>query len=195
MTSHIRPPFLLSLLAAGILGAVSGYGVWRFVFYTPPEAPVFVQLMPEKAPPGPTALLGTERPTFALPDVTGQFQDVSQWSGRVVLVNFWATWCGPCREEMPMLVELQRKLGARGLQVVGVAMDDAAPVQKFAEEFAIDFPLLVGQQEVMTLTRKYGNVLGALPYTALIDRAGKLTFLQAGLVKQADIEPLIESLL
>lgn len=185
----------MSLLIAALAGAGGGYFAWRLWLYEAPPPSKFVQLIPDKAPEPPPSLLGQARPDFALLDVDGNVRRADEWQGRVLLINFWATWCAPCRKEMPLLVALQSEFGSDGLQVIGLAMDKPEPVRDFGVEFAISFPLLVGESEVMRLTRAYGNRLGALPYTAIVDRAGKLVYLKAGLVKRAQVEPVLRRLL
>jgi thiol-disulfide isomerase/thioredoxin len=93
--------------------------------------------------------------------------------GRVTVVNFWATWCGPCREEMPMLDSLARKLGPRGVTVVGVALDNKADVQPFVKQLKISYPIWLGDADTLNLMRSSGNVSGGLPYTVVLDRNGK----------------------
>lgn len=154
-----------------------------------------MQLIPDKPLPPPPTMLGKPGPAFELPDPDGGLRTLSEWSGKVVVVNFWATWCAPCREEMPLLAQLQRDYGASGLQVVGLAMDDMAAVRQFATEFAIEFPLLVGQEAVMKITRSYGNRIGALPYTAVLDRTGHLAYLKAGIIADEALRSVLTGLL
>jgi peroxiredoxin len=132
---------------------------------------------------------------FTLPDTEGRAQASSQWAGRVRVVNFWATWCPPCRREIPALVGLQQDYGARGLQVIGIAMEDAASVAAFAREAGIDYPLLVGEQAVAELATALGNPHGALPYTVVIDRGGRIAHQQAGEVTRERLVPILEGLL
>lgn len=188
----LRPSLLAGILLAAALGAVSGYLAWHHLLREPePAAPV--ALLPERPPPAEN-LVGTRRPDFTLPDLDGRPRAVDEWHGKVLLINFWATWCAPCREEMPLLVDLQREFGSRGLQVIGVAMDDVEAVRAFAAEFGVDYPLLTGQQPVMELVRRYGNRLGAIPYTAVVGRDGRLAHLQAGLLHRDEILPVLEAL-
>lgn len=189
-----RPATLIALFLAALLGGVSGFLAWRFLVAAPaaPAAPDIAQLRP---PPPRSAvqpdLIGTRRPDIEMPDVHGRPRSLDEWQGQVLVINFWATWCAPCREEMPMLVDLQRELGERGLQVLGVAMDEVAAVKAFATEFGVDYPLMAGGAEVMTLVREYGNQVGAIPYTAVVGRDGRIVQLQAGLVHREDLLPLL----
>ena len=146
---------------------------------------------------GKEALVGTLRPAFSLADRFGLRHNISEWDGRVVALNFWASWCGPCRREIPMFIDLQQRYGSRGLQFVGIAVDRDPEVAAFLGRLRIEFnyPLLIGTDEAISVARAYGNDLGILPYTVLIDRTGHIAHLQFGEFERADAERLIEGLL
>jgi len=110
--------------------------------------------------------------THALPDATGRIQPFEQWRGKVLVVNFWATWCAPCREEIPVFVKLQQQYGARGLQFVGVAIDQPDKVTAFARNFKMNYPILIGGMDSMEWVRRLGNRNGGLPFTIIADRDG-----------------------
>jgi cytochrome c biogenesis protein CcmG, thiol:disulfide interchange protein DsbE len=110
-------------------------------------------------------------PDFTLPQLDGQRLSLSSYRGKIVLLDFWATWCVPCREEIPHFVELQKKYGNRGLQIVGVSMDDSSdPVRPFYQRFQMNYPVVMGNARIGEL---YGGVLG-LPIAFLIDRDGHI---------------------
>ena len=111
------------------------------------------------------------------------------------MVNFWATWCAPCREEIPGFVRLQERHGGRGLQFVGIAIDQPDKVADFAREFSINYPLLIGGVESLDLLREAGNRQAVLPYTVVIDRQGKVASRQPGGLKEARLEELVKPLL
>ncbi|MBE5529614.1 TlpA family protein disulfide reductase [Laribacter hongkongensis] len=107
-------------------------------------------------------------------DLKGQSRTLTDWRGRVVVVNFWATWCAPCREEMPMLNTYAQKWGPHGVSVVGIALDQAVEVKNFVQMFSITYPVLLGgNQAAMDLMRANGNPVGALPFTLVLDRQGR----------------------
>ena len=111
-------------------------------------------------------------PDFTLPQVNGPSLTLSSYRGQVVLLDFWATWCVPCREEIPHFVELQDKYRAHGLQIIGVSMDDSAdPVRPFAQQFHMNYPIVMGNAKI---GEQYGGVLG-LPIAFLLDRDGRIT--------------------
>jgi len=128
-------------------------------------------------------------------DVKGGIQSLEQWRGQVLVVNYWATWCAPCREEIPGFVRLQERYGSRGLQFVGIAIDQPDKVAEFASEFRINYPLLLGGLETIELLRQAGNRAGVLPYTLVIDRKGNLVSREPGGLKEARLESIIQPLL
>ena len=144
----------------------------------------------DRAPADASALLA-----LTLPDPSGRPQPLSQWQGKVLVVNFWATWCGPCREEMPDLVRAQKEYGAKGLQIVGIAADDADKVQQFAKEIELNYPALIGGYAAIDLSKDLGNSLVALPFTLVVDRQGKVAYTHLGPVKPDKLRDVITKLL
>jgi thiol-disulfide isomerase/thioredoxin len=122
----------------------------------------------------------------AFPDLNGQRQALAQWRGKVLVVNFWATWCPPCRAEIPGFIELHRELASQGVQFVGIAIDQSAKVNDFARELGVNYPLLLGEDSALELQRRLGDQAGVLPFTVVLDSSGRLvTRRQGGLsVKQ-----------
>lgn len=137
-----------------------------------------------------SALMG-----IALPDADGREQALAQWQGKVVVVNFWATWCAPCREEMPMFVRLQRDQGPKGLQFVGIAVDQADKVRQFAADIGLNYPALIGGYGAMELSKSLGNSLMALPFTVIVDRNGRVAHTQLGPLKEEQITAIVGQLL
>lgn len=97
-----------------------------------------------------------------------------------MVLNLWATWCGPCREEIPMIVKFHEKYRERGLIFIGLALDDKIPVEKFAKELKINYPILLGEADLGEFGRRLGNSKGLLPYTVIIDRTGKILMTRLG---------------
>ena len=124
--------------------------------------------------------------------MTGQTFDLSAYRGKVVLLDFWATWCDPCREEIPHFVELQDKYRDQGLQIVGISMDDGPePVRDFYQRFHMNYPVAMGNAKIGEL---YGGVLG-LPIAFLIDRDGRIEAKHIGATDRSVFEREIQALL
>jgi peroxiredoxin len=184
----VRRPFLIAA-AVAVVAASSGYFVARIL--SPPPGPGRIQPAAATA----AELLGQRRPDFTLADVTGQAVSADRFDGRVLLVNFWATWCAPCVEEMPMLSQLQRDYAARGFSVVGIALDEPLRAREFAEELGIDYPLLFGLADAMVVGRRYGNNTGMLPYSVLVDASGIIRWTRLGLLDRSQVEIQLASVL
>lgn len=128
------------------------------------------------------------------PDTSGHMQALSQWRGAVLVVNFWATWCPPCREEMPEFNGLQKKYATRGLVMLGIATDGAEQVREFAAGTNTSYPLLVGDIEGTNLSAKLGNDRDILPYTVVINRQGRIVSSIFGRIHKEELEQLLVTL-
>jgi thiol-disulfide isomerase/thioredoxin len=137
--------------------------------------------------------VATMAPDFTLESLDGKNTKLSDYRGKAVLLNFWATWCGPCKIEMPWFVDLQKQYGDQGLQIVGVAMDDSSKedIAKFAKEMGVNYPVLIGKESVGD---QYGGVPG-LPESFFIGRDGKIVDRIMGLKGKAEIEDAIKKAL
>jgi len=122
-------------------------------------------------------------------------ETLEQWRGKVLVVNFWATWCAPCREEIPGFIKFQAQYGARGVQFVGIAIDQKEPVGVYAKDIGINYPVLVGGLEGMDFARQVGNRRGVLPFTLVLDRGGRVVATETGLLKPEKLESLLKPLL
>ncbi len=140
-------------------------------------------------------ILGTKRPDFSLMDLQGQERHVTEWDGKTLVVNFWATWCPPCLEEIPEFIRLQDEFAADGLQFLGIALQTAEEVQPFYDEVGMNYPTLVGQEKVIRLAKSLGNDMGALPYTVIIDSSGEIHFVKLGPLATEKARQIIQSLL
>ena len=140
-------------------------------------------------------IIGAERTAFSLPDLDGRARAAAEWDGKVVALNFWASWCPPCLEEIPDFVSLQTEHQAAGLQFVGLALEPPATARRFAAERKMNYPVLTGAAEVIKLARAYGNHIGALPFTVFIDRTGRVASAHPGPLSREEAEEMIVSLL
>lgn len=131
----------------------------------------------------------------SLADADGRMHSLSEWRGKVLLLNFWATWCPPCREEIPMLNALQTQWGGQGVQVIGVALDDAAEVREFMRRTPLAYPSLIGGDDGAKLAERLGDLLGVLPFTVVVDATGKVAGQHLGEMNAEDAEDLLRPLL
>ena len=136
-----------------------------------------------------------KRQDFTLPDLNGRQQQFSQWDDKVVLLNFWATWCPPCRREMPDFIEVYTQYKDKDFIVIGVGIDDEDRIADFVKKLAVNYPILVGGQAAMQVSYRYGNNSGALPYSIIIDKKGIIRFRAGGLISRSKLISQIEPLL
>ena len=121
------------------------------------------------------ALVGSKAPDFTVVDLDGEVVSLSDLRGDPVILNFWATWCPPCLKEIPEFIELQNTYGEQGFQIVGIAIDDEEAVRDYVEEVGMNYPSLVAEADGVLLAKRYGNGIGALPYTVIINRDGEIS--------------------
>jgi thiol-disulfide isomerase/thioredoxin len=128
----------------------------------------------------------------SFPDLAGRPRRLIEWQGRVVLFNFWATWCAPCREEMPFLDAMARKYA---IPVVGIGIDSASKVREFAANYRIRYEMLVAGTEAIQLMKETGNPTGGLPFSLLLDRSGRIVSRKLGPLDQRELEGIVTQLL
>jgi len=173
----------LIIVAVALLGAILGLlaGGW----YQQPRV--------RAVPPGVTVLQpGDRRADLRLPDPDGKPRRLSEWDGQIVLVNFWATWCGPCRDEMPLLQRTGQVLAEKGLQVVGVAIDDGDAVRTYLKDNPVDYPVLIDESNGTDPSLIFGDTRGVLPYSVLIGRDGRILDRRMGSFNQASLTAWLE---
>jgi len=128
------------------------------------------------------------------PDLGGKVRHLEEWRDRVLVCNFWATWCAPCREEIPLLIETRARYASSGVEIVGIAIDNADKVRQFAEFMRISYPVLVAEADGLDLMRRLGNSGGGLPYTVIADRRGNLVRRKLGALKGPELEEALAPL-
>jgi thiol-disulfide isomerase/thioredoxin len=127
----------------------------------------------------------------AYPDPSGQMRSFAQWQGKIIILNFWATWCQPCREEIPGLIHLHEKRRDTGVVVVGLALDDRDKVEPYVRELGISYPILLAGWEATDLGKRMGNPTGGLPFTVVLDQKGKIVAHHLGLVSEAQLSAML----
>jgi thiol-disulfide isomerase/thioredoxin len=137
----------------------------------------------------------TQRPLFSLPDLQKHERSISEWDGKVIVINFWATWCPPCIREIPVFMALQEQYAEQGVQFIGIAIDNWDAVEMFVNEKNINYPILVGKQKGIAIAVDFGNDRAVLPFTAIIDRQGKIVLRHLGEFDQQDVKNAILPLL
>jgi len=141
------------------------------------------------------SVLGQRRPAFSLPDLRDQTRSIDEWDGKVLLVNFWATWCPPCKREIPDFIKVREQLGSDNFEVIGIAIDNLDAVSNFADSMDIPYPILYGEREASRISTDYGNRMGGLPYSVLIDRQGIIRMTKTGEYRASDLLKHLQPLL
>lgn len=191
----------LALLGAVVFGALLYPYVVKPPRPAPPRAPAAAAAMPGPADalgaaepaarPGELPTVPAERPLFALADATGRRHSISEWDGKALVVNFWATWCAPCRRELPLLNRLAAEFASRGIQVLGVAVDFVADVRAFTHDFPVAYPILIGEQDGLDAARAYGVATMAFPFTAFSDARGRIITVHMGELHEREARTIL----
>ncbi len=161
----------LLILAFAVIGGSAGFLLGGYYYNHPPAPPGIEQIA-----------VGERVPVFSLADASGAQRQLDQWQGRLVIVNYWASWCPPCIEEMPMLDEWARRHADRGVTVLGIAEDDPEAARGFLRDHPVAYPILIGGRQFAGSSMQLGNSRNVLPYTVVIDRDGTLRERKAGIL-------------
>lgn len=134
-------------------------------------------------------------PEFNLPDVEGNQHNISEWQGKIRIINFWATWCPPCIKEIPEFIALQEQYATKGVQFIGIAIDDQESVEKYLASIKINYPILIGEVNGIALAHQLGNVVDAVPFTLIVNQQGQIIHRQPGEFSREQIMAIIKPLL
>jgi len=137
----------------------------------------------------------TSLPDFNLPDLSGNQHNISEWRGKILVINFWATWCPPCRKEIPEFIALQKQYSAKGVQFIGIALEEQKPVAEYTAVNRINYPILIGGDNGVALAHQLGNIVDAIPYTIVVNPQGQIVHRQPGEFSKERILGIISSLL
>ena len=128
-------------------------------------------------------------------DLQGKPRSLSEWRGKLVVANFWATWCAPCLEEIPLLMAARRQRAGKGIEIVGIAIDQEVKVGQFAAKMQIDYPILIAGPDGLDLIRALGNRSGGLPFTVFLDPAGRIAQNKLGVLRQPELDAILAALM
>jgi len=132
---------------------------------------------------------------FSLIDTQGKAQDSQQWQGTVLVINFWATWCPSCLQEIPFFIRLQKKYQAQGVQFIGIAIDNPQAVEEYLDFIDINYPILLAPSEGLQLAQQMGNSVSAIPYTVVVDTQNQIIFRHAGELSEQILDAQLRQVL
>lgn len=181
---------VMLIFGVALLALMAGALFFRAGIQAPTPPPAEPAAAPMAA--APAALEVVSHPEFALPDIEGTTRDFSEWQGRNRLVNFWATWCAPCRREIPLLKEFQQQQAGNGFQVIGIAVDFPEEVASYAESAEFNYPVLVGQQEAMAVAESSGIEFIGMPFTMFVASDGEYVGAYIGELHQEHLDRLVD---
>ncbi len=184
-------------IVVAAVAAAAGFFIYRYV-----AAPHLVDgqvagPVAQRAPAEPapateeSSALPATLPEFTLGDLTGTPRSIRSWPGKSMIVNFWATWCAPCRREIPLLREVQKNHGGEGFQIVGVAVDIREDVAKYAKDIGIDYPILVGEQDGLDAVNLFGQGSIGFPFTVFTDNQGRIVLFHLGEIHKEQVDVLL----
>ena len=172
---------IIFIIVAITIAGSSGFAFQRYL--NPEQVQVKTEINPA---------IGYQRPEFAALDLSGEMRNIKEWDGKLIVLNFWATWCPPCLKEIPEFIELQETYGDQGFQIIGIAIDEEEAVREYVEKVGMNYPSLVVQDEGVMLAKRYGNGIGALPYTVIINRDGEISHTIRGELSKIRAKELME---
>ncbi len=132
---------------------------------------------------------------FSLPDLAGTIHSISEWQGKILIINFWATWCPPCLKEIPEFIQLQTEYAEQNVQFIGIAIDEPHLVDDYLSFIDINYPVLIAESDGGELSQKLGNSVNAIPFTAIVNKQKQIIFYRPGELSRQRLRELIEPLL
>ncbi len=132
---------------------------------------------------------------FTLADLEGKQHPISKWQDKIRIINFWATWCPPCLKEIPEFIKIQNEFADKGIQFIGIALDDKQSVQEYLTAHPVNYPILMAENQGTALSRQLGNVFNAVPFTLIVNRQQQIIYQQPGEISREKILEIIKPLL
>lgn len=181
-------------IVIALVAAAAGFGIYHFGVAPRAEreqrinAAEAAQVAGQRQEPAPAAGVPDVLPDFTLVDMQGQQRSIRSWPGKSMIVNFWATWCAPCRREIPLLKKIQAEHGTEGFQIVGVAVDFRDDVLKYAQEIGIDYPVLIGEQDGLDAVNKFGQGSLGFPFTVFTDNQQRIVMFHLGEIRPDQVD-------
>lgn len=185
-----RLAFTVVVMLVAVGAASGGAMMWRSMQPEPAQVVAAAANSPSPAPA--SVAVGDRRPDLSLLDLDGKRRSISEWDGSLLVVNFWATWCPPCLEEIPTFVKLQERFADKGLVFLGIALDSPERVRAFMSAHDVNYESLHGEKDAIDATRAFGNRYGGLPFTAMVGRDGRIVHLQQGILDEVTVLRLID---
>lgn len=173
-------PIILAVTAALAAAAAGMYTARQQASTDPSAAPATTSQAQHTAL---NSLLSLE-----LADTSGARQPLAQWKGKIMVLNFWATWCPPCRKEIPAFSAMSGKYRDKGVQFVGISIDTPTNVRDFQREHRVGYPLLIAEPSVVQLTESLGNAAQGLPFTVIVDKTGVISRVKVGMLSEDDLD-------
>jgi thiol-disulfide isomerase/thioredoxin len=178
-----RGRLVLAVFVLATIGGVAGYLAYQQINRA---------VEPSPAPLGPSpSAIPEARPLFSLQDTDGKLRSISEWDGKALVINFWATWCPPCRREIPMLNALHTDYTPRGVEVIGVAVDFRESVLEYLRKTPVAYPVLIGEQDGIDAAKAFGMETMGFPFTIFTDRKGRIVTIHVGELHRPDADAIL----
>jgi thiol-disulfide isomerase/thioredoxin len=185
--------FFVNVVVA-LAAAAAGFALYKIVVAPRIDAPSPAVATPADARIEQPAVRTVDTlPEFSLRDREDHLVSIRSWPDKSLIVNFWATWCAPCRKEIPLLIATQKARAPDGFQVVGIAVDERDAVLKYAEEIELDYPLLIGEQDALDALTAFGVEAAAFPMTAFTDKKGRIVVVYPGELTEEKLRVLLDA--